>query len=336
MEKITNKQLADRLVSFVEELRHNGDCIASQDLVRSIEHLLTFRFQGDEFVLRRDNATEMSGKQLSDCVKCVMNEARSGSPWSETLRQAVEKRDRNLLVSEFVFDGVWDGSCGWTNPQVLWDAVVYVWKNCPEFFDQYDTDRAIVDDRTQWTQDYLLWKQRNYLRNNFCLERLCHLVMVYEFLHGKDVCQPYVEVKPKTASMQPHHQIFNSQGASRKERSFAFGLITIAPVLLIVALGAYWLGGANRGRENCSEATPAETIDVSADNEPARDAEVINTEVENVNDSVVSSVKVDDNVETTNEDEKEAHTNVAEGVTILQPIDSGARKHTSIKQLKTK
>lgn len=128
----------------------------------------------------------MEGKDLKAVVAEVRASSSLGHPLSEEIRNAVLNHDRTKCVAAFAFEDLWDGACGWTLPKDLWDSIAYVWRKAPDFFKEYDPDREIIEDSSKWTQGYFE-EQRNYLRHNFCLERLCHLVMVYESLHGVEI-----------------------------------------------------------------------------------------------------------------------------------------------------
>ena len=120
----------------------------------------------------------MKYKNLASAVEDVKSTTDKGRPLTSCLEEVVLEHDRNRCVAEFALDVFWDENTG----NDLWGAVVFVWRNSPEFFAEYDTDIAIIEDPAEWTPDYFA-KQRNSLRQDFSLERLCHLVMVYEHLH---------------------------------------------------------------------------------------------------------------------------------------------------------
>lgn len=126
----------------------------------------------------------MENKNLTEAVAEVKASTFLGHPLSESIQDAVFQRDRPWCIALLASEDLWDGARGWTLPKDIWDTLVFVWRNVPEFFKEYDPDREIVEDSSKWTQRYFD-DQRNYLRHNFCLERLCHLVMVYEALHGE-------------------------------------------------------------------------------------------------------------------------------------------------------
>lgn len=142
----------------------------------------------------------MESKNLKAVVAEVRASSSPGNPLSEEIRNAVLNHDRTKCVAAFAFEDIWDGACGWTLPKDIWESIVFAWRKAPDFFKEYDPDREIVEDLSRWNQRYFE-EQRNYLRHNFCLERLCHLVMIYENLHGAEI------VRSKQASNQagrPH------------------------------------------------------------------------------------------------------------------------------------
>ena len=138
-----------------------------------------------QFKIGHNSSGVCAEETLSHRVAEIRASGNPGRTVIEEVNQAVVEHDRRKCIGAIAFEDLWNGVSGWISPEDSWDMVRYIWRNAPEFFEEYDTDREIDSNPSRWTQQYLD-VQRNFLRHNFCLERLCHLVMVYEYLHGDD------------------------------------------------------------------------------------------------------------------------------------------------------
>ena len=103
---------------------------------------------------------------------------------SDNLRSDVEKHEINRCRGDLANEDLWNGSMGWRSAADFYAAISYIWINAREVFTNFDDFREIIENKEKWNQTYFE-TQRNYLRHNFSLERLCHLVMVYDYLHGR-------------------------------------------------------------------------------------------------------------------------------------------------------
>ena len=172
---------------------------------------------------------------LCDRVAWVKSEASCGHgrPLSESFRRIIENKDKTRCIGAIAFEDLWTGENGWKSPAELWDMTIYVWRLVPEFFAAYDSDRTIEEDSTTWTQEYFD-EQRNFLRHNFCLERLCHLVMVHEHLHGSEVRNEQISSMSPCSSCEPEHR--TPPASSRKVPGpvlfFAFAVLAVALAVL--------------------------------------------------------------------------------------------------------
>ena len=103
---------------------------------------------------------------------------------SDNLRSDVERHEINRCRGDLANEDLWNGSMGWRSAADFYAAISYIWINAREVFTNFDDFREIIENKGKWNQTYFE-TQRNYLRHNFSLERLCHLVMVYDYLHGR-------------------------------------------------------------------------------------------------------------------------------------------------------
>jgi hypothetical protein len=177
-------------------------------------------------------ANHRQANSLCDRVAWVKSEASCGHgrPPAESFRRIIENKDKTRCIGAIAFEDLWTGADGWKSPDALWDMTIYVWRLVPEFFAAYDPDRTIEEDSSKWTQQYFD-EQRNFLRHNFCLERLCHLVMVHEYLHGAEI---RTEKTPAPCtSIEPEHR--TPSASSRKfPGSFLFFVLAMLAVALAV------------------------------------------------------------------------------------------------------
>lgn len=104
---------------------------------------------------------------------------------SDNLKSDVERHEINRCRGDLANEGLWNGNMGWRSAADFYAAISYIWVNAREVFTKFDDFREIIEDKGKWDQTYFE-TQRNYLRHNFSLERLCHLVMVYDYLHGRE------------------------------------------------------------------------------------------------------------------------------------------------------
>jgi len=258
MESMTNRDLAKLLIELTGRLNVAGDSVADATAIetaRRLEQVIESSTQHscDSGVVAKAKEATSAPKTLSECVERIKQSTSLGHPLSERFSREVKERDRARCVGSIAFEDLWNGYGGWKSPEVLWDMVIYVWRNAPDLFDtQYDSEREIIEDSSAWTQGYFD-DQRNYLRHNFCLKRLCHLVMVYEYLHGaKAVPQrtisaaPYDGRSPRTGTRQ-HPPL----GQSPLRR---FG--GLVGVMIIAIVTAYLIGA--KSCDNCPAASSSQ------------------------------------------------------------------------------
>lgn len=120
--------------------------------------------------------TLFDNKTLAEVVEEIKTTPRPEKSISERLREAVAQHDQTQCIVAIV-DEIERLRDRKVSANTILDTVSFVWRNAPDFFEAYDPDRKIEEDKSAWTQDYFD-EQLRYLRRNFCLERLCHLVMV--------------------------------------------------------------------------------------------------------------------------------------------------------------
>lgn len=245
MKTATKLQIAETLNHIASHLLQDADGDVPPELARTISELeslvasMKFREKETDSVNSPFKVSKrLDENSLAAHIARIKSSKEDGRPMSEEFRSSIANRDRTGCIAAIAFEDLWTGEGGWKLPDTFWDMAIYVWKNVPEFFAKYDSDRAIEEDTSKWTQGYFD-EQRNYLRHNFCLERLCHLIMVYEFLHGPKIKEPRTASRP-----------FQSPSASEKTapskrdvRNNHLGLkISLGIGTLVACLMAYMLG----------------------------------------------------------------------------------------------
>lgn len=272
MERNTNKQLAERLTALANRLVQNSDTFADatvSNAVTALEQAIVSRGCGFERPVNINVADVhlniRPSMSLSEVVNKIQSTTAPGQPLPERLRNLVEQHDRTRCIAAIVFEDLWNGFDGWKSPSVFWEMVIFVWRKAPDFFEDYDPDREIIEEPARWTQRYFD-EQRNFLRHNFCLKRLCHLVMVYNYLHGEEATVK----KPSPDSFTPpntnHYVDENTPRSSGANRGNFFCLAIVVCVVLSVA-ASICLFGKHDDREG-PEIPPTEPKgrDASAEN----------------------------------------------------------------------
>ena len=257
MGSVTKRELAALLSEISSALNANGDQNADPtavDCARTLMRIVAPRqnqsageqMQGED----AERSLAFSGGSLAGCVEKIKNATIPGRPLSDEFRRDVENHDKTRCVGSLVFEDLWNGFGGWKSPDSFWNLVIYLWKNAPGFFDdRYDPERPISEDPAAWTQRYFD-DQRNYLRHNFCIERLCHLVMVYEYLYGDEAKRAREE--PRRPMPEPVVRPSSPVNSQRPGRS-RWGVMTIiAPAILLLGAIVYLLAGHNSGARETS------------------------------------------------------------------------------------
>lgn len=183
----------------------------------------------------------MDARNLSEIVDSVKSSMFTGSPLSESLGDSVAQHDRTRCIAKIALEGLWNGEgpLGWIAPKTFWDMVAFIWHSAPDFFVADDSGRAINENSTCWDQKYLD-VQRNYLRHNFSLRRLCHLVMIYEYLHGVEAAEKQPSPPPRE---EPRSTYVSLPQSSRPKRSFLGGAITVGCLILMIVVSTILIKG---------------------------------------------------------------------------------------------
>ena len=263
MERNTNKQLAERLMALANRLVQNSDTFADvtvSNAVTALEQAIVSRGCGFERPVNTNVADVHLNIRPSMSLSEVVNEIQSttcfGRPLSERFQTEVEQHDRTRCIASIVFEDLWNGFDGWKPSSVFWGMIVFVWRKAPNFFEDYDPDREIIEEPSRWTQRYFD-EQRNFLRHNFCLKRLCHLVMVYDYLHGAEATVK----KPSPASYAPPSSNRYGYGnTSHPSKSSRGVFVCLAIVICVVLSVAACLFGTRKGNsKDPQNTTPAQT-----------------------------------------------------------------------------
>lgn len=235
----SNRRLAERLNELATQLAKNGDATADATVsaaVAALEQALIPSERELDRPTNMDVANEIlnfgTSKELSVVVEEIRSTTSLGQPPSERFREEIAQHDRTRCIASIAFEDLWNGFDGWKSPSVFWGMVVFVWRNASDFFEDYDPKREIVEEPSRWTQRYFD-EQRNFLRHNFCLRRLCHLVMVYEYLHGAEAAVKKAYSVQPPSSIPRHNK--EAPEATKPNRFFLSRIALIVCVVFSVA-----------------------------------------------------------------------------------------------------
>ena len=145
---------------------------------------------------------------LAEFVAKVKNKAYRCSYVSSLLAEDVKNKDKNRCKGRMTSEVLWrDEYDEHISTSRLLETACSLWQDFPDLFEQFDQDREIDANQAHWNAEYLV-KQSNYLRHNFALERLCHLILVYNKLYGNRDTNPQKRstITGKT-SVSPHSSV---------------------------------------------------------------------------------------------------------------------------------
>ena len=191
-----------------------------------------------------DNNNNLSDQLLSDELQKHVLDIKSGivppKADSEKLIMSIEEHDTVRIIGHVTNDGLWNGEYGWHTADTFYSMASYIWAKARALFVELDFDRKIIEDKTTWNQAYFN-DQRNYLRHNFSLERLCHMIMVYDFLHGNQANVEKPSTKPKAILKKDSRNPFDVDSAdvpavTHDSQSHCSKRILLVGILLIVAI----------------------------------------------------------------------------------------------------
>lgn len=272
MERKTYKQLADRLRALAIQFAQNSDTFAEADVCAAVATLEQAIVPPKHECERPANINVTDAHlnirpsmSLSEVVSEIQATTCSGRPLSERFRGEVAQHDRTRCIASIVFEDLWNGFDGWKSPSVFWEMVIFVWRNAPEFFEDYDPDREIIEESARWTQRYFD-EQRNFLRHNFCLKRLCHLVMVYEHLHGADATVKKSTPAPFTPPNTNRYVRENTLRPSRPNRGIFVCIAIVVCVVLSVAASICLFGKHDGKKGQEIPSAQPEVLVASAEN----------------------------------------------------------------------
>lgn len=192
---------------------------------------------------------ENLSQELLQRIEQVKNGNFSALPLNTNFEKCVKDKDRTRTIGLITNDELWNGNFP---PCSFYNLASFIWRVAPDFFNvPYDSDRAIIEDKAEWTKAYFN-KQRNYHRHNFCLERFCHLIMVYEYLYSLKTQTPiqpksqqnsegnvdHTRKNPQDVLVQDSRSLSNSTGSRgiKKVKGGMFAYAIIAAIILIAAV----------------------------------------------------------------------------------------------------
>lgn len=193
-------------------------------------------------------------KTLSEVVSELKSAPRTEGLVVDRLCDAIAQKDREGCIAFFTWKERWSGFGGLSKVRDFTDAAACVWQNAPEFFVPYDEKRPIDENPSVWTEEYFD-RQRGYLRHNFCLERLCHLVMVYDRLHPVET--PTSAPKPSVPTPSVTTQILRAPAPKPREKSLCLFLLLLVLIGILFILSVNLKGCYNeKGRETTIDYYP--------------------------------------------------------------------------------
>ena len=192
------------------------------------------------FIFNENMADYGFSEKLQKHVSDIKNQIVRSIPISEKLARHIQEHDQIRTVGHITNEDLWNGASGVKPISAYWSMVSYIWKNAPDFFEDFDKDREITEHSAVWNQKYFD-EQRNFLRHNFSLERLCHIIMVHEKIHDISEEMP---VRPKCTVIKGSNFPFDDAPASTENPSlsskgrkklFFYGISILIVLLLLVA-----------------------------------------------------------------------------------------------------
>jgi hypothetical protein len=179
-------------------------------------------------------------EKLQKYVFDIKNQIVRPIPISDKLARHIQDHDQIRTVGHITNEDLWNGASGAKPISAYWSMASYIWKNAPDFFEEFDEDREISEDSGVWSQKYFD-EQRNFLRHNFSLERLCHIIMVHEKIHNIPEEMP---IRPKCTVIKGSSFPFDDAPASIEKHSvsskgrkklFFYGISILIVLLLLAA-----------------------------------------------------------------------------------------------------
>lgn len=197
----------------------------------------------------RNGIPETSSNAFSSDLLQHIDDIRSGKippkAISDRLAGYISSGDVNRCIGHLVNEDLWNGNLGWKPAVDFYAGISYIWTHAKDIFQPFDKFREISETKAKWNQQYFD-TQRNYLRHNFSLERLCHLVMVYDFLHGKKATAAYSPASGKITVVTGKKSPFAADSAnvsmtstrlqSHKKSFFVFLGGSILVILLAIVV----------------------------------------------------------------------------------------------------
>ena len=200
----------------------------------------------------RNGIPETGNNAFSSELLQHIDDIRSGrippKAISNRLEGYIVSGNVNRCIGHLANEDLWNGTLGWKSATDFYAGISYIWTHAKDILEPFDTFREISETKAKWNQQYFD-TQRNYLRHNFSLERLCHLVMVYDYLHGRDALRaPKPETCPPTTGDPEKKPPFGPDSRddttkstrSQSQKNWFFicigGSVLLVILLVIVAL----------------------------------------------------------------------------------------------------
>ena len=173
-----------------------------------------------------------SAEKLQELLNIITNEECIPGHLTPGLENYAKGKNKSGCIGAIVDESLWDGSLiGKVSKEQLIKGIVAIRNDFPEIFVPFNEELPIKDDSSSWTIGYFN-TQRNLLRTNFALERLCHLVLVYEKLFcetaEEDNTAPFVAGSDNDKS--------NSDSQIRKTMKKKLLIVVGSVVVLILAI----------------------------------------------------------------------------------------------------
>lgn len=182
-----------------------------------------------------ENSEQTTGITSAEKLQELLNIITNGECIPEHLTTDLENyakgKNKSGCIGAIVDESLWDGSLiGKVSKEQLIKGIVAIRNDFPEIFVPFNEELPIKEDSSSWTIGYFN-TQRNLLRTNFALERLCHLVLVYEKLF----CETAKDKKPAPFVAGSDNVQGNSDSQIRQALKKKL-LIVVGSVVLILAI----------------------------------------------------------------------------------------------------
>ncbi len=227
-------QQKENVLALIDEANTQLNLYTSSAVDRKKIEVLPTKRDGEATVEKISH--KVFSQDLLDVIKKVKMETFKDVFLRPNLEECTKNKQSAQCIGTLVNADLWNGGLiGWPTLDVFLGQFATIWKYYPEIFATFDEDFEILENSPNWDQDYFD-KQRNCLRHNFSLERLCHLALVYNYIF-KEKISPSSNTQTKASGIGQDLAFFYKKDTRHM-------LMLILPLLLCfmlgIAIGLFW------------------------------------------------------------------------------------------------